>query len=82
VAEDHRDPLAADTNPPRFHNVKAHPAVTVEMGAETFAATAIITEGEDRDQLYAGICERMPVFADYQQRTERLIPVIELIRTG
>jgi hypothetical protein len=52
------------------------------MGAETFAATAIITEGEDRDQLYAGICERMPVFADYQQRTERLIPVIELIRTG
>jgi deazaflavin-dependent oxidoreductase (nitroreductase family) len=72
----------ATTNPPWFHNIKAHPEVTVEMGGETFAATAIITEGEDRDQLYAGICERMPVFAEYQERTERLIPVIELTRTG
>jgi deazaflavin-dependent oxidoreductase (nitroreductase family) len=67
-------------NPPWLHNVKANPDVTVEIGDETFAATALITEGEDRDELYEGICSRMPVFREYQERTERLIPVVELKR--
>jgi deazaflavin-dependent oxidoreductase (nitroreductase family) len=70
----------ADKNPPWYYNVVANPDVTVELGDEQFAATAVVTEGADRDHLFGVVCERMAVFADYQQRTDRLIPVIELRR--
>jgi deazaflavin-dependent oxidoreductase (nitroreductase family) len=70
----------ADKNPPWFYNVVANPEVTVELGTETFQARAQVTEGDDRDRLYGVVCERMAVFADYQARTERVIPVIELRR--
>jgi deazaflavin-dependent oxidoreductase (nitroreductase family) len=70
----------ADKNPPWFYNVKANPDVTVELGSETFEATAVIPEGEERDRLYAGVCENFDVFAAYQERTRRVIPVVELRR--
>jgi len=70
----------ADKNPPWYYNVVANPEVTVELGADTFRATATVTKGDDRDQLFATVCERMAVFAEYQERTTRLIPVIELTR--
>jgi deazaflavin-dependent oxidoreductase (nitroreductase family) len=66
-------------NPPWFHNVVANPEVTVEVGTERFRARAVVTEGEDRDRLYADVVRRMPVFGEYQERTERSIPVIELV---
>lgn len=72
----------ADKNPPWFFNVVANPEVTVELGSETFRAKAVVTEGEDRDRLYAAVIDRMAVFAEYQQRTERVIPVVELHRLG
>jgi deazaflavin-dependent oxidoreductase (nitroreductase family) len=68
----------ADKNPPWYYNVVANPGVTVELGTDTFSATATVTEGEDREHLFATVCERMAVFAEYQERTARLIPVIEL----
>jgi deazaflavin-dependent oxidoreductase (nitroreductase family) len=72
----------ADKNPPWFYNVVANPEVTVELGSETFQARAQVTEGDDRDHLYGVVCQRMAVFSDYQARTERVIPVIELRREG
>jgi deazaflavin-dependent oxidoreductase (nitroreductase family) len=68
----------ADKNPPWYYNVVANPEVTVELGSDKFRATATVTEGDDRDKLFATVCERMAVFAEYQERTTRLIPVIEL----
>jgi deazaflavin-dependent oxidoreductase (nitroreductase family) len=68
----------ADKNPPWYYNVVANPEVTVELGSDKFRATAMVTEGDDRDKLFATVCERMAVFAEYQERTTRLIPVIEL----
>jgi deazaflavin-dependent oxidoreductase (nitroreductase family) len=70
----------ADKNPPWYYNVVANPEVTVELGDEQFDARAVVTEGEDRGYLFGVVCERMAVFADYQERTGRLIPVIELQR--
>ncbi|MDA0166743.1 nitroreductase family deazaflavin-dependent oxidoreductase [Solirubrobacter ginsenosidimutans] len=70
----------ADRNPPWFHNIKADPRVKVEMDGETFDATAVITSGEDRDRLFAGVVAHQPSFGSYQLRTKRLIPVVELIR--
>lgn len=72
----------ADRNPPWFHNVVANPEVTVELGTEIFRARAVVTSGEDRDHLYADVVSRMPVFGDYEARTDRVIPVIELEHLG
>jgi len=53
----------------------------VELGTETFTATATEITGAERDRLYAIQAQRYPGFAEYQAGTERLIPVIELVRT-
>jgi F420H(2)-dependent quinone reductase len=52
------------------------------VGTERFAATAVVTEGEDRDRLFGTVGERTPVFGDDQQRTSRTLPVVELLRHG
>ena len=55
--------------------------VTVEVGSEQYQATATALEGEERDRLFARQKEAMPVFAEYESRTKRVIPVIALERT-
>lgn len=70
----------APENPGWYHNVVAHPEVTVEVGSETYAATATVAAGAERARLWAAQVARMPGFADYEQRTTRTIPVIVLQR--
>jgi deazaflavin-dependent oxidoreductase (nitroreductase family) len=70
----------ADKNPPWYANIVAHPEVTVEMGDETFPAIAVITTGAERERLFAAIVQRSAVFGEYQTRTSRLLPVVELRR--
>jgi deazaflavin-dependent oxidoreductase (nitroreductase family) len=70
------------TNPDWYHNLVANPTVTVEVGAETYEATTKVITGEERDRLYAKQVEAMPMFGEYQEKTERVIPVIELVRNG
>jgi deazaflavin-dependent oxidoreductase (nitroreductase family) len=70
----------APRNPPWFHNLLHCPDALIEKDGETFSAKAVVTEGEDRDRLFQTVCDNLPVFATYQGRTERTIPVIELIR--
>ncbi|MFI5608547.1 nitroreductase family deazaflavin-dependent oxidoreductase [Amycolatopsis sp. NPDC051903] len=71
----------ADTNPDWYHNLVANPKVTVELGTETFEATAkLVDDRAERDRLYAGMAAHMPGFADYEKKTERLIPVFVLER--
>ena len=68
------------TNPDWYHNVVAHPGVTVEIGTEKFPATAVVVEGEERDQIYAKQAKAVPGFAEYEKKTTRKIPVVELVR--
>lgn len=74
----------APTNPDWYHNLVAHPEVTVEVGdgskTETFEATATVITGEERNQLYAKQVQAFSVFGDYQKNTSRVIPVIALER--
>jgi deazaflavin-dependent oxidoreductase (nitroreductase family) len=70
----------APTNPDWFGNLVANPIVTVEMGSETFQARATVTEGEERDRLFANHAKLMPGFAEYPQKTTRVIPVVVLER--
>ena len=71
----------APTNPDWYHNVKANPSVTLEVGEETFPATATVVEGDERDRLFAAQAELMPGFKDYEKATTRVIPVVVLERT-
>lgn len=69
----------APENPAWYHNVKANPEVTVEVGTEKFTATARQVEDDaERDSLYARMVEKMPGFADYEKKTTRRIPVVVL----
>lgn len=68
----------APTNPDWFHNLKAHPNVTIEVGTDTIDAVASEAVGEERDRLFRTQAERVPQFADYEKQTDRVIPVIVL----
>jgi deazaflavin-dependent oxidoreductase (nitroreductase family) len=70
------------TNPDWYHNLVAIPQVTVEIGTETFDATARVVTGEDRDRIYARQAELYPGFAEYQEKTSRVIPVVALDRAS
>ena len=72
--------IGAPAHPAWYHNLVAHPDVTVEVGTETFEATAIVIEGTERDRLWSRIVASYPFFADHQAKTTRQIPVIALSR--
>lgn len=77
----------APQHPTWFGNVKANPEVEIEVanntGTETFKARAHAVESrEERDRLYKEMSKIWPSFADYQKRTDRLIPVVVLKRQG
>jgi deazaflavin-dependent oxidoreductase (nitroreductase family) len=70
----------APKNPQWYRNLVANPDVTVERGTEKYAAKARITSGAEHDELFKLQAERIPTFGDYQKKTSRVIPVVELVR--
>jgi deazaflavin-dependent oxidoreductase (nitroreductase family) len=75
----------APTNPTWFGNIKANPEVELELptdnGTEKFKARAtVVDDRAEHDRLYAEMTKIWPSFADYQRRTDRLIPVVRLER--
>lgn len=70
----------ADTNPDWYHNLLRTSRVEVELGSEKYEATAHPISGDDRDRVFEAQKERNPGFADYEAKTTRTIPVVELIR--
>jgi deazaflavin-dependent oxidoreductase (nitroreductase family) len=69
----------APTNPDWYHNLRAHPDVTVEVGDETRQMRAVELTGAERERLFDEQKRRIPGFADYEQKTSRVIPVIALV---
>ena len=72
----------APTHPDWFHNLRANPDVTVEVGTETFPARATVPQGAERQRLFDQMAAQMPGFAEYQKNTVRKIPVVVLERVG
>jgi deazaflavin-dependent oxidoreductase (nitroreductase family) len=70
----------APANPDWFHNLRAHPDVTVEVGTDTLPVRARVATGEERERIWTRQKERHPAFADYEQKTSREIPVVVLER--
>jgi len=71
----------APSNPDWYHNLKAQPNVSIEVGTDTIDVVAGEATGEERERLYRTQAERIPQFADYEQQTDRVIPVIVLTPT-
>lgn len=70
-----------DRDPAWAFNIRADPEVSVEIGTDgPSVVTARELPREERDRIYEIIKQRAPGFADYEARTQRVIPVFELIR--
>jgi deazaflavin-dependent oxidoreductase (nitroreductase family) len=72
----------APSNPDWYYNILAHPLASVEVGTEQFQAQAAIAPEPERTRLFNKMVEVMPGFAEYQQKTTRVIPVITLTRVS
>jgi deazaflavin-dependent oxidoreductase (nitroreductase family) len=70
----------ADTHPDWYYNLVANPDVTVEYGEDIYAARANIVEEPARSELFAKMAAKYPVFAEYEHKAKRVIPVIALER--
>jgi deazaflavin-dependent oxidoreductase (nitroreductase family) len=71
----------APRDPDWYVNLVVTPEVRVEVGDETFQAVATPVEREVRDRVYAVQASRYPNFAEYEAKTTRVIPVVQLERT-
>jgi deazaflavin-dependent oxidoreductase (nitroreductase family) len=68
-----------DQNPGWVFNIRANPTGTVEIGSDPpKAVVAHELPRDQRDRIYAAIVQRAPGFAEYQERTDRVIPIFEL----
>jgi deazaflavin-dependent oxidoreductase (nitroreductase family) len=66
------------SHPSWFHNLRANPSVTVELGGESYQARAVITQGAERIRLYGLIAAQVPAFGEYEKTTDRTFPVVVL----
>jgi deazaflavin-dependent oxidoreductase (nitroreductase family) len=59
-------------------NLRANPRAEVRRGPQTRAVVAREVDGEERDRLWALVCAAFPLYATYQRRTSRRIPLFVL----
>ena len=68
----------AATDPAWAHNLRADPMATVEIGRELRSFRAVEVSGDECDRLWELVCAAFPLYATYQRRTERTIPLFAL----
>jgi deazaflavin-dependent oxidoreductase (nitroreductase family) len=70
----------APTNPGWYHNLVAHPDVTVELGTEKFEARATVVDSAEGDRLGSIQLQKLPGLAELRAKITRKVPVILLER--
>ncbi|GAB7070599.1 nitroreductase family deazaflavin-dependent oxidoreductase [Mycobacterium hodleri] len=70
----------AQKDPAWVHNLRAHPRAHVEVGTEAYDVDVRELPADERDATYPKVTEIAPVFAEYQAKTPRAIPLFELTR--
>ena len=68
----------ADVNPAWVHNLRANPDAHIEVGTDSFDVTARELPSQERDELFEKVAAAAPGFAEYQAKTNRVIPLFEL----
>jgi deazaflavin-dependent oxidoreductase (nitroreductase family) len=68
-------------NPAWYRNIAAHPdRLQIELPGQTIPVTAEQLSGPAREQAWQQIVAAQPRYAKYQQKTDRELPVIRLVR--
>jgi deazaflavin-dependent oxidoreductase (nitroreductase family) len=67
-------------HPGWFHNLRANPETTVQMGSEKRRVHARVATGAERERLWPKAVETYSGYEGYQERTERQIPLVVLER--
>jgi deazaflavin-dependent oxidoreductase (nitroreductase family) len=67
-------------DPAWCHNLRANPAITVELGTKRFEATAEEQTGPARAELWPKLVAQFPDLAEFEARTDRPIPLFLLRR--
>jgi proline iminopeptidase len=70
----------APRHPGWYRNLLKNPEVEVQIKGETFPARARTAEGEERERLWELMNVMWPHYAEYQEKTDREIPVVVLER--
>ena len=65
-----------------YLNLATHPEVTLQIGAEIFAAKARTVTTDEKPPLWQMMISRFPAFESYQRQTTRQFPVVRLERTA
>jgi deazaflavin-dependent oxidoreductase (nitroreductase family) len=65
-------------NPAWFHNLRAHPDVTVQVGSRRRSVHARVASPEERARLWPRVVAMFSGYEGYQQRTDREIPLVVL----
>ena len=67
-------------HPAWYNNLIVQPKVQVQVAADKFSATAVAIDGARRQELWNMMAEVWPLYIEYQQKTDRHIPVVALVR--
>lgn len=73
----------ADSDPQWWKNLQSKPTATLESAEHgTIEVTATELDGDDREQAWEQLIAERPVYAGYQESTERRIPLVALTPSG
>jgi len=67
-------------HPDWYYNLRANPAITVEVGTQTFTAMAEELDAAARAELWPRLVAESPAVGEHQAKTTRQIPVFMLTR--
>jgi F420H(2)-dependent quinone reductase len=65
-------------HPAWFHNVRANPDTTVQIGSERRPVRARVANAQERERLWPRAVEVWGPYESYQRRTQRQIPLVIL----
>ena len=65
-------------SPAWYLNLEANPEVQLQVGAERFSAHARTANDQEKPELWRTMTAEWPAYDDYQENTERQIPVVVL----
>ena len=86
ICHEHGDAVAVvaskagqPTNPAWFHNLRANPDTTIQIGADVRSVRARLATDEEREQLWPKLVATFPAYDLYQRNSKgRKLPVVIL----
>ena len=70
----------ADVDPAWAHNLRANPRAHIDLGTQSFDVLARELSRNERDATFPKVTALEPIYAEYQAKTARAIPLFELRR--